>query len=287
MQQQLKMKEAGPVHQLTFQCPTCKSTWSELEVQRAVSKDFKFICTNCCPSENIRNIISEPYFTLVDMDTKGKLKEMLSLETKIKRQLNSSDLHDGIFDILTLLKNVTLPHNRPSTNIKLGYSSSTIVSKQTLKTIEKNSSKYRGGIQANKKNVIVDPNAAPMNKDALGRKFVIDFDDSTMDISSSSNTTGPVAKKTKLEETSTTVISSANRSTDAPEFLQSSRVKGTKQVLENVMLLQSQRNNQVEDEPEDESVDAQGAASTNSDTNTLQNAVEDEDDEDDNIEWTE
>ena len=78
MQQQLKMKEAGPVHQLTFQCPTCKSTWSELEVQRAVSKDFKFICTNCCPSENIRNIISEPYFTLVDMDTKGKLKEMLS-----------------------------------------------------------------------------------------------------------------------------------------------------------------------------------------------------------------
>ena len=235
MLEQVKVHDGNSNQNLHFECPTCRSSWTELEVQRCVSKDHKFVCSNCCPSENISSILSEAYFTLVPVDHKSKLANMLSRESKLKTQLNQSDLHDGIFDLLTQLKNVSLPHNRPSTNMKCGNSSSTIMSAETLKAIEESSSKYRSTIPARKLpggDTETLNHSASINKDALGRKFVIDFNTNTAE--------DHLPKIAKLDN-SYTNTTSISRSSELPEFLLNSHVKGAMEVMDNVSQLQQQR----------------------------------------------
>ena len=103
MQQEIKVKDSSKTLQLQFQCPTCHSIWSELEVQRSISRDHKFVCSNCCPSNNIREVTSEKAFALVPIDFQSKLKLNESLERKMNEQMNESELHAFLLSFGTFL----------------------------------------------------------------------------------------------------------------------------------------------------------------------------------------
>ena len=60
-----------------YQCPTCKENYTQLQAQRLLSGDYKFVCSHCCPKENFRNSTSEPYYRLVEIDNRGKLNKGL------------------------------------------------------------------------------------------------------------------------------------------------------------------------------------------------------------------
>jgi hypothetical protein len=47
---------------------------------------------------------SSAYYTLVEIDNRGKLDKVQSLSRKMEEQLNRSKLHEGIFDLLADLR---------------------------------------------------------------------------------------------------------------------------------------------------------------------------------------
>lgn len=155
LQQSLLQQEQVEMNRIFFQCPKCLQNYSELQAQRLLSKDFKFICSNCSPNDDLRATMSEPYFTLIEQDNKSKLHDVLNLDRKMKEQfhesLNDSATtgiprcnHLGIFELLSLLKDKTLIRNKPSENIKRGLFTSRITDSATLLEIEENSKVMRG-----------------------------------------------------------------------------------------------------------------------------------------------
>jgi transcription initiation factor IIE alpha subunit len=125
------------LNDIFFQCPTCKEKYSELTVQRLISKDLKFICGRCCPFDNFRETVSEPYFRLVEHDRGAKFTEVQLLSKKIEEQMNSaSGLHSGIYDLLSDLRDENIIRNLPSENIKRGIKSSRITDDEVLQRIQ-------------------------------------------------------------------------------------------------------------------------------------------------------
>lgn len=295
MQQELKVKQTSASQRLQFQCPTCESICSELDAQRSVSADHKFVCSNCCPSENIRGVKAEKPFTLVQIDTEGKLKEMMSLEKKLNEQMKESELHDGIYFILDRLKNISLPQNRPSSNMKCGYLSSTVSNAETLKIIEENS-KMRGNIVQLKKGE--QPVAAlSTNRDALGRKFDIEFDMDSEKTTPAINKTGTGAvKRVKIEGSSEATavktglppLAADIRPKGEISFLTKSGVKGTDELIKAVAQRQLERNG--EDGETVATISSQSGVAPSQDAAVVGSvtaiAEADEDDEDDdNQQW--
>ena len=139
MKNLLSKQEESELNHLYFECPTCHEKYTELQAIRLRSKDNKFICSHCCPTDDFSKTISKPSFTLIESNSSIKLKEVRGLEKKIKEQLNASDIHDGILNLLADLRDVELIRNHPSDNIKRGIGSSRITDEQTLKEISENS----------------------------------------------------------------------------------------------------------------------------------------------------
>lgn len=113
MQKTLKERDDKNIN---FKCPTCSTVYNALEVQHLKSKDAKFICSFCCPSQgDFRLVVSEPRFTLVGADVENDARTM---ERKMNTQLSKSSYdepyRDGIFELLKDLKPCQLIHNRPS-----------------------------------------------------------------------------------------------------------------------------------------------------------------------------
>jgi hypothetical protein len=164
MEKQLTEKERVEQNHLFFQCPRCLSKYSELEVQRMRSKDFQFICSHCCPSDNLRNTLSEKAFTLKEIDNKTQLSAVDDMVNKLKNQLRESDHHYGIIDMLNALKDVSLIRNKPSENIKFGLKTSKITDSDTLKEVEENSQTMRGRVQKNPQSQVM----SFMGKEVVG-----------------------------------------------------------------------------------------------------------------------
>lgn len=280
MKQSLIQKESTQTQQLSLQCPTCFGQWTNLEVLRSVSKDHKFVCSNCCPSGNISNVISEPYFRLQPLDSRGKLKSILTLKNKLSEQMNNAPgLHEGIYDLLTQLRNVPLPRNRPSTNIKHGYSSSsTIIDKETLKNIDDNAIRYRASNAGSNKRSVPASSGVTTNKDVLGRKLVIEFSGSS-DSNGLSNSNRNVEEKAPSTDMNVEQVSKKPRlglvDSSAPEFLMNSGVRGTKEVVETVLQMQEER----------KALLAKGA-SEGAMPVEVEDLNEQDDDEEDDTEWT-
>jgi transcription initiation factor IIE alpha subunit len=137
---EIRSKEKLELNHIFFQCPSCSEKYTELQAQRLISKDYKFICAHCCPSNDFKNTMSQPYFTLTELDTSQQLNEIQKLERKMTTQWTQSEDHDGIFDLLSELRNEHLIRNLPSENIKRGLMTSRVTDEEVLQRIEENSS---------------------------------------------------------------------------------------------------------------------------------------------------
>jgi transcription initiation factor IIE alpha subunit len=143
MKKELEDTEKLQNNRLFYHCTFCGEKYSELQVQQLVSKDMKFVCSHCAPNE-FRHMPAEPRYTLKEYDNRAELSEIDAISRKIKDQLNASDIHDGLFDLLKALKDQPMIHNRPSENIVRGIGASRVTDEDTLREIEDNSTRFRG-----------------------------------------------------------------------------------------------------------------------------------------------
>ena len=119
-----------------WHCPTCKNTFSSLEVLNQRNNQFKFVCLDCCPYEDFKNAPSEPSFILVRADRNaGAAKNLVD---KFNEQMSESPDHDGIFALLDQLKDVPLIRNLPSENRRRGISASRVVDSEMQREISEN-----------------------------------------------------------------------------------------------------------------------------------------------------
>lgn len=123
------------INETKYKCPTCAKEVNSLEAQKCKSKDYKFICTSCCPHENFRELMAEASYRLVPMDIGNKVRNAASIKTKLLHALQSSPEHDGIFDILRDLKDATMKRNLPSENMGRGFRNSEVVDEDKKQAI--------------------------------------------------------------------------------------------------------------------------------------------------------
>jgi transcription initiation factor IIE alpha subunit len=176
MQQYLVKEENNELNEVYYQCPTCGNKYSSLEVQRLRAGDYKFICSNCFQGSDFRSLKqTEAYYRLIEVDNRKEVKKLQSLHTKLEQQLNYQKidvlavdeklpsrsltsqqhpqqqpkeevvLHDGIYDLLGQLRDVVLPRNLPSENIKKGHVSSVIIDKEMAQEITYNLDAAKNG----------------------------------------------------------------------------------------------------------------------------------------------
>lgn len=154
IQSELNSREKLELNHIFFECPTCKEKYGELDVLKLRSKDSKFICGHCCPYDNIRETVSEPYFRLVEHDRGGRLTEVQLLRKKMDEQLHRADgLHGGIYDLLSELRDQSIIRNLPSDNIKRGIKSSKITDEEVLVRIEETKAAQSALPGANKRKI--------------------------------------------------------------------------------------------------------------------------------------
>lgn len=139
MQKGIKNSENVELNTHFLICPTCKEKYSELQYHKVRDKNHKFICPHCCPLQSFRLIESEKYYQLVEYDRTDKVIEVQSLDSKFKSQLGRADgLHEGIYELLALLKDVHLPRNLPSDNIERGNVASRVTDTEVQSQIDYN-----------------------------------------------------------------------------------------------------------------------------------------------------
>lgn len=210
---------------VSWSCPTCKRQYAMFEATKLVSKDFKFVCSDCCPEFNISQVISQDYFRLVEINRSGKLSEVQLLYKKMKEQLSQSTDHDGILELLNELKDKPITRNKPSNHIRRGVRSSLISSYE---------------ISAEINEAIDSKKVTKQQVDITERKFNLlstRFDGQK--IESEASKLQQTIEEVKPIENAT--VHKKSRTSELPDFLQSSGVIGTSSVLEQIQSLQEQR----------------------------------------------
>ena len=207
MDKTIRSLESTEFNEVFFQCPTCANRYSSLEAQKLLSADFKFICSSCCPVNVLSRAVSEPYYRLVEINNKNKLNDVQNLEKKMDDQLNESDEHGGIFDLLRDLKNVALIHNLPSDNRVRGIVASRVIDAEVQEEID-----FKlGGKTANK-----------IHKKLVGQQqTLMGHNGSAFSVNIENETAG------SLSTADSRLAEQNKRPRDAsfPEFLANSRVK--------------------------------------------------------------
>ncbi|CAE7746968.1 unnamed protein product, partial [Symbiodinium microadriaticum] len=119
-----------------------------------------FICGHCCPYDDLRSTISEPYFRLMEHDRGGKLTDVQLLSKKMGEQMNAAEgLHSGIYDLLSDLRDENIIRNLPSDNIKRGIKSSKITDEDILQRMEETAASAVGGGVKRKAKAMETPSA--------------------------------------------------------------------------------------------------------------------------------
>lgn len=136
MQREIQQQERTELKDVYFECPKCGNKYTSLEVQRLFSKDYKFICSSCSPGDCLRETMSEPEFTLREIDNTAKVNQLQSMGAKLDAALSQSSLHLGIYNLLAKLKNVTLPKNLPSSNLQKGIFTSQITDEKVASDVQ-------------------------------------------------------------------------------------------------------------------------------------------------------
>jgi transcription initiation factor IIE alpha subunit len=274
MQQYLLKEENNELNEVYYQCPTCGNKYSSLEVQRLRAGDYKFICSNCFQGNDFRSLKqTEPYYRLVEVDNRKEVKKLQSMHTKLEQQLNyqkidvlaidekihgrslSSQhqsqqqlkeeviLHEGVYELLGQLRDVVLPRNLPSENIKKGHVSSVIIDKEMAQEITYNldaakNGKY--GSQMKKKHLDnvkqqLTTGGGVFANPAFDITILEDGAESSFKSSSvSSDIRGTLAVNQNEEQ-------AKKYEASLPEFLRKSGVAGAEKVLESVDQMQKAR----------------------------------------------
>jgi transcription initiation factor IIE alpha subunit len=138
MQSEIRNSENVELNRHFLVCPTCKTKYSELEYYKVRDKNNKFICQHCCPLQSFRTIESEKYYQLVEYDRTAKMNEVQALGAKYKRQFGRSEGHEGIYELLAQLRDVSVTRNLPSENIVRGNVASRVVDAEVQSQIDYN-----------------------------------------------------------------------------------------------------------------------------------------------------
>ena len=207
----IRAAESTEFNEVFFQCPTCNNRYTSLEALKLRSADYKFICSSCCPVNILSRAISEPYYRLVEIDNRNKLNDVQNLGKKMDEQLNETDEHHGIFDLLRDLKNVTLIHNLPSDNRIRGIVASRVIDAEVQEEID-----FKlGGKTANKiHKKLVGVQQTMMGHN--GNVFSVNIE----------NDEGAAASDSRLNDQN-----KKPRDSSFPEFLANSRVKTAESII--------------------------------------------------------
>ena len=153
MKKAITSSEKSVLNDVFYSCPTCKETFSSLDVQKLRNFEFKFICLNCCPHDDFKSSKAEPYFTLVELDRnlnsiQATIKrfeyQLYQAKTKLDTTHNNSAPnkdctdHEGIFNLLAELKDVPLIRNLPSANRRHGITASKVADTEIQNEITEN-----------------------------------------------------------------------------------------------------------------------------------------------------
>ncbi len=232
MQKAVVSEEKTELTEVFYQCPTCKEKSSSLQAMRLRSSEGKFVCSHCCPADNIRTLVSEAYYTLVEVDNRGKLNKVQLLEKKLQEQLNRSRDHEGIFNILAKLGKLTpLAHNKPSDNISNGVRSSAVMDADVEADIKQSMQFATGefGSSLIRKSLGSATSARNMNSEGGVRRTEFNISIETEEDAALSGQQSIASDV--LSRGASLHSNSANRVSNLPEFLQNSRVVGAHSIM--------------------------------------------------------
>jgi predicted RNA-binding Zn-ribbon protein involved in translation (DUF1610 family) len=135
MDKAVNSSENDEINETKYKCPTCAKEILALEAQKCRSKDFKFICTSCCPHSNFRELVSEPAYRLIPLDVSNKVRNAKAVKTKLLKALQACPEHDGLYDLLRDLKDAAIKRNLPSENMSRGFKTSEVLDEDKKQAI--------------------------------------------------------------------------------------------------------------------------------------------------------
>ena len=115
------------------------------EAMLCKSKDYKFICSVCCPYDDFRQRPAEPSYILQSEDNTDRIFDADNLKAKLDEALNANDLHEGILDLLAELKDVPLSRNLPSDNMSMGIKNTAVNDEDIENAIKSNTRRAVSG----------------------------------------------------------------------------------------------------------------------------------------------
>jgi hypothetical protein len=291
MQKAIVSEEKTELNEVYYQCPNplCNTKYSSLEVQRLRCADFKFICINCCPTDNFRVAVSDPRYRLIAVDNTKKLTSLQLLEKKMEEQMNKSKWHDGIFDIIGQLRDVPLSRNIPSQNISKGIRTSKITDDRVAEEIKQNfeyaTGQFGSSLIKKKTQEMISNGIQGGNK----TEFKINIEsESTAAYNQLNGIPGGVGG-----EGAGRVNASAEVLTSSlPHFLRDSRVLGAADMLRDVKSLQQHQQQQLLESGDQRGGDEQaakrsrtGEAEAGSGAADLSGGADEHDDVLDEVDW--
>ena len=215
MEKAIEAAERSELNEVFFQCPTCANRYTSLEAQKLLSADFKFICPNCCPDPSLSRAISQDYFRLMEIDNRSKMNDVQQLEKKFTDQLNETDHHEGIFDLLHALRDRSLIRNLPSENRLRGIVTSRVVDADVQEEID-----YKMNSKVVNKVVKKHIGTVQPTLGHNGHAFTLNIESESNGQHSSSRING-----------SQNATQKRPRESSLPEFLKESRVKTAEDLL--------------------------------------------------------
>lgn len=241
MNKHLISAERNELNEVYYQCPTCTDKFSSLQVLTMLSSDGKFICSHCALANgSLKATKSEQWFRLVEVDNRGKLTGVQQLEKKFHDQMGKTEQHEGVLEMLRMLRDINLGHNKPSDNMQMGIRSSTVVDSEILEEITENVEFLANGKFGSSR-------IKKKNEEAF-KAFQTNATRPDIHINIESETTAKVIESrgsvaaSLMHRDNTHVFQ--NREAHVPEFLRESGVKGAQSVLLEAAALQAQRDNQ-------------------------------------------
>jgi transcription initiation factor IIE alpha subunit len=272
MEQYLISEENTGLNEVYYECPTCQNKYDSLQVQRLITGDYKFVCSNCFPGKDIRTWKeTEDYYKLKEVDNRKEVKNVQSLRKKLDEQLNpqriklsllGSDikseqptaadqeilLHEGIYDLLSNLKEVILPNNLPSDNINKGVISSVVLDKEMADEIAYNLENARSGkygsqmkkkhLDTLKQQLASSGGSLGISLGSSGPKTIFDINilEEGAEASNTGYTTLSEGKGKKIYNQDEAAFEASK-----PEFLRGSKVFRANAVLQSLKEMQSER----------------------------------------------
>ena len=145
MRKKVNSAQSQEIAEVKYKCPTCKRVLGMTEAMLCKSKDYKFICSVCCPYDDFRQRPAEPSYILQSEDNTDRISDADNLKIKLDEALNASDLHEGILDLLAELRNVPLSRNLPSDNMSLGIKNTAVNDEDIENAIKSNTRRAVSG----------------------------------------------------------------------------------------------------------------------------------------------